>query len=131
MELKKILAEIQGLKASGNLEQDIPNIASDSRKIKEGDMFVAIEGFEVDGHKFIDNAIQNGAKTILINESKVKELNRNILNGITIKPEKIIYKPYRKTNDYKKEYKKHKVIKKEIKKSNLELFEEYLDDDSF
>lgn len=84
MELKKILAGIQGLKASGNLEQDIPNIASDSRKIKEGDMFVAIEGFEVDGHKFIDNAIQNGAKTILINESKVKELNRNILNGITI-----------------------------------------------
>ena len=44
------------------------------------------------------------------------------------KADKIIYKPYRKTNDYKKEHKKHKVTKKEIKKSNLELFKEYLDD---
>ena len=47
------------------------------------------------------------------------------------KAEKIIYKPYKKTNDYLKDYKKHKTIKSEIKKSNLELFEEYLDDDSF
>ena len=53
------------------------------------------------------------------------------IDTVLQKAEKIIYKPHRKTNDYLKDYKKHKVIQKEIKKSNLELFEEYLDDDSF
>ena len=46
------------------------------------------------------------------------------------KAEKIIYKPYKKTNDFKI-HKKYKVIKKEVKKSNFELFMEYLNDDSY
>jgi UDP-N-acetylmuramoyl-L-alanyl-D-glutamate--2,6-diaminopimelate ligase len=37
----------------------------DSRKIKENDIFIALEGYTVDGHNFINNAIENGAKLIL------------------------------------------------------------------
>ena len=29
-------------------------------------MFVAIKGYEVDGHKFIKSAVENGAKVILL-----------------------------------------------------------------
>ena len=57
MELKKILAGVEGLKAKGNLDLEIPNVTTDSREIKAGDMFVAIKGFEADGHKYIPAAI--------------------------------------------------------------------------
>ena len=66
MELKRILSGIDGIRAKGNLELNIENIESDSRKIKENGMFIAIKGFETDGHKFIENAIENGAKVIVM-----------------------------------------------------------------
>lgn len=65
MELKKVLAGLEGLKLKGSLDIDINNLDSDSRKISEGDMFVAIKGFDVDGHDYIKDAIAKGAKVIL------------------------------------------------------------------
>ena len=41
---------------------------NDSRKVKEGGMFVAIKGFETDGHKYIEDAIKNGVKYLGLSE---------------------------------------------------------------
>ena len=49
MELKAILANLDGLKVKGNLDIDIPNIQNNSKQVKEGDMFVAIKGFDFNG----------------------------------------------------------------------------------
>lgn len=40
-------------------------ITADSRKVKKGDIFVAIGGFLHDGHEFIPKAIENGASKII------------------------------------------------------------------
>ena len=69
MNLKAVLNGIDGLKAKGNLEMDITGIAHDSRKVKEGYAFVAIKGYETDGHKYIKQAIENGAKVIVIEDT--------------------------------------------------------------
>lgn len=42
------------------------NIKSDSRKIKEGDIFVALKGISSDGHDYIDNAISLGAGKLIV-----------------------------------------------------------------
>lgn len=42
------------------------NIKIDSRKVKPGDTFVALKGATVDGHDFINNAIENGATKIVM-----------------------------------------------------------------
>lgn len=42
------------------------NIKTDSRKIKEGDTFVALNTFN-DGHKYVNDAIKNGAKKVIAN----------------------------------------------------------------
>ena len=68
MKLKSVLNGIEGLKAKGDLEIDIKSIAHDSRKVEEGGMFIAIKGFEVDGHKYIKSAIEKGATVIVIEE---------------------------------------------------------------
>ena len=42
------------------------NIQTDSRKIKPGDTFVAVRCEVNDGHKYIESAIKNGAKKIVV-----------------------------------------------------------------
>ncbi|HOZ30311.1 MAG TPA: Mur ligase family protein, partial [Bacteroidales bacterium] len=54
------------------------NICFDSRKIKEGDIFVAIKGNISDGHDYITTAINNGAKQILC-----ETLPENLQKGIS------------------------------------------------
>lgn len=81
MELRAVVSGLDGLKARGNLDIDIKSIESDSRKVTAGAMFVAIVGFETDGHKYIKQAIENGASAIVIQEGikiKKEELNDNI-----------------------------------------------------
>jgi len=45
-----------------------PNICTDSRAVKSGDIFVAVKGTVSDGHDFIEQAISNGAKYIVCEE---------------------------------------------------------------
>lgn len=76
MELRKVLNGIENLKAKGDLEIDINKVEKDSRLIKQGDLFVAIRGFEVDGHDYIETAIENGAVAVLVDQDcDIKKLN--------------------------------------------------------
>ena len=68
MELKKVLIGLEGLKAKGSLDVEINNLDSNSKNIKDGDMFIAIKGFSVDGHKYINDAIKAGAKAVMVEE---------------------------------------------------------------
>ena len=70
MNLKELLNGIDGLKAKGELDIDVLSIAHDSRKVKQNGIFVAIKGFETDGHKYIKKAVENGAKVIVIQEGE-------------------------------------------------------------
>lgn len=66
MELKKLLKGIDYKIVNGLDKMEIESIQYDSRKIKSGDVFFAIEGFNVDGHEYIDKAVEKGAKVIVI-----------------------------------------------------------------
>ena len=75
MELKRILQGIDGIKAKGNLDIDVPNITNDSRKVENGSMFIAIRGFDTDGHKFLKDVIEKGAKVVMVeDESSIKDI---------------------------------------------------------
>lgn len=84
MELKKILAGIEGLKVKGNLDLDITNLENDSRKIKQGGLFIAIKGFETDGHQYIKQAIKNGATVIMASEDCDKSILKEVMKEVTI-----------------------------------------------
>lgn len=83
MNLKEILIGIEGIKAKGNIDIDVTNVDSDSRNIKENGMFIAIEGFEVNGVEYIQNAIDNGAKAIMV-QNTVDLKTLNIPENITL-----------------------------------------------
>ena len=84
MKLKSILYGLENLRAKGDLDIDIPNIENDSRKVQQGDMFIAIRGFKNDGTEYILDAIKNGAKVVLAPEDIDKSIIKQIPEGITI-----------------------------------------------
>ena len=50
---------------NGDLDTEITGIAYDSRKVKPGFAFVALRGQTVDGHDFIEKAVESGAAAII------------------------------------------------------------------
>ena len=65
MKLQELLRNIKPSTIEGNANVEITGVNIDSRKIKDGHLFVAIKGTQVDGHQFIGKAIELGAKAIL------------------------------------------------------------------
>ena len=83
MLLSKLISEVEIKDKVGDLNLDITNIHSDSRKIKEGGLFIAIDGFKKNGIDFIPNAIENGAKALIV-EPNVDLNSINIPKNIPI-----------------------------------------------
>ena len=65
-------------------------IQNDSRKVKKGDIFIAIKGVVNDGHDYIDEAIKNGASKIICEYGK----------GVIVKDTKKYLEDYLKDNYY-------------------------------
>ncbi|MGU8942772.1 UDP-N-acetylmuramoyl-L-alanyl-D-glutamate--2,6-diaminopimelate ligase [Clostridium perfringens] len=68
MILKSLLKGLDYEVIKGNEESKVQNIRYDNRKIEQGDSFVCVKGFKVDGHSFIGDAIKKGAKTLIVQE---------------------------------------------------------------
>lgn len=66
MKLSQLLENISDVEFKNYKDVDILGIAYDSRKIKQDFIFVAIEGFKLDGHKYVEDAISKGAKAVIV-----------------------------------------------------------------
>jgi len=84
MKLKEILAGLEGLKVRGDLEIEISNLDKDSRKIGENSLFIAIKGFEADGHDYIEKAIEQGAAAVMLQEGVDLELIKKLPKEVTV-----------------------------------------------
>ena len=65
MKLRELLQGIPVLEITADPELEIPNVSYDSRHTKPGDLFVAVTGYTVDGHAYIDQARAAGAAAVL------------------------------------------------------------------
>lgn len=72
--LSDLLYKVSIEKLIGNVGSSIKNISFDSRKIESGYIFFAIKGYDLDGHKYIPQAITQGA-TVVVCEELPEELS--------------------------------------------------------
>ncbi len=65
MLLQDILYKVNVISINGNTQADISSLQIDSRLITTGSCFIAIRGTNVDGHQYMNVAVENGAVAIV------------------------------------------------------------------
>lgn len=68
MYLDKVIDNLNVEYIKGNKMVEINELRYDSRNIKPGDLFICVQGFKTDGHKYIDEAIKRGANVIVVDK---------------------------------------------------------------
>ncbi|HUX85086.1 MAG TPA: UDP-N-acetylmuramoyl-L-alanyl-D-glutamate--2,6-diaminopimelate ligase [Chitinophagaceae bacterium] len=66
--LQHILYKVRIEAIRGSTDLNIREIQTDSRKVREGDLFIALRGIVADGHRFIPDAVAAGASAIVCEE---------------------------------------------------------------
>ena len=77
MLLKDVLYKVALRSVAGSTDMEVNDVQIDSRKVKQGSVFIAVKGVAADGHQFIDKAIDSGDSTIVC-ESLPGSLKENI-----------------------------------------------------
>lgn len=70
MRLEDIIRNTGAKIVHGDASTEITSICSDSRKAAEGALFIAVKGFSIDGHDFIDSAIEAGSSAVISADRK-------------------------------------------------------------
>ena len=73
--VRDILTAVKGKLLSGNMEEILTGVSTDTRKIKKGELFLAIKGDRFDGHSFILDAVSKGAGGVLVQEGGITNAN--------------------------------------------------------
>jgi len=76
VKLSELIKDLSIDKVYGSTDIEIKGISQNSKTVKDGYLFVCIEGFVVDGHVYISEAIKNGARAILL--QKDINIDKNI-----------------------------------------------------
>lgn len=82
------------------------SFAIDSRTLKEGEIFVALKGKQVDGHDFIEEALQKGAGGLFIAQEKKALLDKLDQNLLKTKLIMLSSDPYNALIDLAREWRK-------------------------
>lgn len=64
-DLSDITNDIKFLETKGNFDIAVSSISLNSKEVEPNSLFIALDGNTIDGHSFIDKAIENGAKAII------------------------------------------------------------------
>ena len=68
MRLDELLSGLKYTCIRGSINLEVTGVVYDSRKVKEGCLFLCIEGADFDGHSFAAEAAQKGAKVLVISK---------------------------------------------------------------
>ena len=68
MRLSSLLEELKYTCIQGDLDKDISEVTYDSRKVKEGALFICIKGAVADGHRFVPQVCEKGAAALITEE---------------------------------------------------------------
>ena len=74
MKLEKLLNNIEYTLIKGSLDTEVTGLYYDSRKVTEGSAFICLSGLQVDGHDYINGAIEKGAAVVIVEKDvEIKE----------------------------------------------------------
>ncbi|PLX26014.1 MAG: UDP-N-acetylmuramoyl-L-alanyl-D-glutamate--2,6-diaminopimelate ligase [Ignavibacteria bacterium] len=91
MRLSEIVNDLPVVQMSGPWDAEIAGITTDSRRVKQGWLFVATPGEHVDGHDFVQTAMERGASCVVVQLTQYESSLHSLLtpaycqhNGTTV-----------------------------------------------
>ena len=87
--ISELVSATNGRLVFGNESDCIIDVVIDSRKANKDNVFVAVIGENLDGHKFMQSAYENGCKTFIKNASSSIKLNSSDINLIEVEDTQI------------------------------------------
>ncbi|MBU1853288.1 MAG: UDP-N-acetylmuramoyl-tripeptide--D-alanyl-D-alanine ligase, partial [Candidatus Omnitrophica bacterium] len=76
--VKDILISTKSKLLSGNEEDILTGVSTDTRRLKSGELFLAIKGERFDGHNFVLDAVSKGAGGVLVQQGCITNSNFKI-----------------------------------------------------
>jgi UDP-N-acetylmuramoyl-L-alanyl-D-glutamate--2,6-diaminopimelate ligase len=64
--LSKLLEAVPSAEVRGRTDMEVARIQQDGRKVRHGDLFLAYQGVTVDLHRFVPQAVENGAVAVVV-----------------------------------------------------------------
>jgi len=83
--LNELIKKLDYERVYGRTNPSLTGITHDSRDVRAGDLFVAVEGRSFDGHDYVNNAVEAGAATV------IGEKSYDLVESVSV--------PYIKVND--------------------------------
>ncbi|MDP7385187.1 MAG: Mur ligase family protein, partial [Nitrospinota bacterium] len=81
VKLSELLEGLGPFPVSGNPDTDITGVAYDSRKVRPGDLFIALPGTRTDGQRYLEEAVGRGAAGLIVRDladAKARGLNSSV-----------------------------------------------------
>ena len=76
MKLKDLVENSNVIEVYGDIDTEINHVCANSLEVEKGDVFVAIKGFQTDGHKYIKSAIERGASAIITEDYQDEDISQ-------------------------------------------------------
>ena len=84
MKLSELLVAIECKEKRRVDDVEIGDISTDSRSVKEGDLFVAVKGHSTDGHDFLDEAVRKGAAALVVGRGCESDLPTCVVEDTSV-----------------------------------------------
>jgi len=78
MILRDLAAKLTRVTVAGSLDQELSAVTDDSRKAGAGVLFVAVRGEVVDGHDYIDKALEAGSTVIVAEHAQPRNFSTDV-----------------------------------------------------
>src|SRR5258708_37356473 len=102
MKLYELARGVPGATIEGHGDVEIAGVAYDSRRGKPGDLFVAVEGLNSDGHAYVSDALARGAAAVAVDRDVTLPPGTSLLRlpptpiGPAALPAEFYHRPSRK-----------------------------------
>lgn len=74
--IDQVIKAVGGALISGESQNTICGISTDSRLVEKGNMFIALQGENFDGHDFVQNVVEKGAASVIVSKPSMLDLEK-------------------------------------------------------
>ena len=74
--IDQVIKAVGGVLISGASQNTVSGISTDSRLVERGNIFIALQGENFDGHDFVRKVVEKGATSVIISNTSIPDLEK-------------------------------------------------------